>query len=560
MSFSQWSESDTVNIPICTVANKQETPTITSDGTGGAIIVWADYRTDAGNIYAQRIDSFGYVRWTSGGVAICTTQNKQLYPKIISDGKGGAIIVWDDQRTGNYSGNIYAQRINGNGQVLWTTNGVLVRNPVAYSPVITTDGDGGAIIAWRDDRAGSVDVADIYAQRIDSSGTLKWTPATGVPICTSAGQQLGAIIVSDDSGGAVIAWQYTRSDGTPNIYAQRVNSSGQVKWTANGVPIAVAAGYYQQSPSMINVNGGAIISWVDSRFTNRMIFAQRVNAFGAIQWTSGGFPVSNALWDISTSPGIVSDGTGGAIVAYVPQLDYYNSDIYAQRINNSGIRQWNDTTGIAVCSTSNAQDYPKLLSDGSGGAFIVWRDANNYDYNLYAQRINSLGVAQWALNGRPVTTAKWGQYSQNIVSARNNGLIVAWDDERNSYDQYNIYHDIYAQRLNANGTLTDVKDNEVFYRTFRLEQNYPNPFNPTTTIQLDIPKASFVTLKVYNVLGQEVATLLNEDKKAGRYEVKFSAEGGSASGGDGSKLASGVYFYCLTAGQFIETKKLILIK
>jgi len=65
---------------------------------------------------------------------------------------------------------------------------------------------------------------------------------------------------------------------------------------------------------------------------------------------------------------------------------------------------------------------------------------------------------------------------------------------------------------------------------------------------------------VYNVLGQEVATLLNEDKKAGRYEVKFSAEGGSASGGDGSKLASGVYFYCLTAGQFIETKKLILIK
>lgn len=85
---------------------------------------------------------------------------------------------------------------------------------------------------------------------------------------------------------------------------------------------------------------------------------------------------------------------------------------------------------------------------------------------------------------------------------------------------------------------------------FALHQNYPNPFNPTTTIKYELPKESFVTLKVYNLLGQEVATLVNENLKAGRYEVSFN----------GSKLSNGVYFYRLQAGEFCSTKKLFLIK
>jgi hypothetical protein len=85
---------------------------------------------------------------------------------------------------------------------------------------------------------------------------------------------------------------------------------------------------------------------------------------------------------------------------------------------------------------------------------------------------------------------------------------------------------------------------------FALEQNYPNPFNPLTVISYQLPIESWVTLKVYNVLGVEVSTLVNEDKKAGRYEAEFNA----------STLPSGIYYYRLTAGQFIETKKLILMR
>ena len=85
---------------------------------------------------------------------------------------------------------------------------------------------------------------------------------------------------------------------------------------------------------------------------------------------------------------------------------------------------------------------------------------------------------------------------------------------------------------------------------FKLHQNYPNPFNPSTTITYELPKASQVSLTVYDVLGREVSVLVNERRKAGVYEVKF----------DGSNLASGVYFYRMQAGDFVQSKRLLLLR
>jgi hypothetical protein len=86
---------------------------------------------------------------------------------------------------------------------------------------------------------------------------------------------------------------------------------------------------------------------------------------------------------------------------------------------------------------------------------------------------------------------------------------------------------------------------------FELDQNFPNPFNPSTNINYSVPKTSLVTIKVYDILGKEVAALVNEEKSAGNYSVQFSAN---------SNMASGVYFYRMQAGSFTETKKLILLK
>jgi len=85
---------------------------------------------------------------------------------------------------------------------------------------------------------------------------------------------------------------------------------------------------------------------------------------------------------------------------------------------------------------------------------------------------------------------------------------------------------------------------------FKLEQNYPNPFNPTTSIKYSLPEQEFISLKIFDILGKEVATLVNEIKPSGNYEVQF----------DASNLSSGVYFYQLRAGNFTETKKMLLAK
>jgi len=86
--------------------------------------------------------------------------------------------------------------------------------------------------------------------------------------------------------------------------------------------------------------------------------------------------------------------------------------------------------------------------------------------------------------------------------------------------------------------------------SFSLSQNYPNPFNPTTMIQYSVPKSGLVTLKVYNMLGQEVATLVNQQQQAGNYNVNFNA----------TRLASGVYMYRIQSGSFSSTKKMTYLK
>lgn len=114
----------------------------------------------------------------------------------------------------------------------------------------------------------------------------------------------------------------------------------------------------------------------------------------------------------------------------------------------------------------------------------------------------------------------------------------------------------------ASGFITDIREvrNNILPKEYYLYQNYPNPFNPSTTIKYSIPTSEFVSLKVYDLLGNEVVILVNEEKPNGVYEVEFSATGGSTSGGNAYNLSSGIYFYTLKAGKFSETKKLILMK
>jgi hypothetical protein len=571
-SQAQWSTDPTVNTAVCTAPNDQLTvgstqsgPTIISDGSGGAIIAWSDKRADVNDVYAQRLSVNGVAQWTANGVAICTATNAQAIPTMVSDGSGGAIITWADLRAGGSDWDIYAQRINGSGIVQWESNGVPIAIAANYQvrPTITSDGNGGAIITWADGRI--FPRVDIYAQHINASGLVQW-PTNGTVVSDSSGDWLKfPTIASDGSGGAIITWaDYRIGTDQPDLYAQRIDLNGVVQWTANGVAISTAPnsqGNFARgdSPAIVSDgNGGAIITWMDDRSnltTVSDIYAQRINVNGVVQWTTDGVAICTALSD-QWSPTLLSDGSGGAIITWSDSRTF-GEDIYAQRIDSSGSVQWT-LDGVQICSAASSQSYPTIVSDENGGAIITWNDGRGSTADIYAQHINASGAAQWAADGVVISTAASDQDLPTIVSDGLGGAIITWEDRRT---RSTTGTDLYAQQVNASGNLgivTTVDAEPGIVRDFVLQQNYPNPFNPSTTIQFGLASASGVTLKIFNLLGQEVATLINEKREAGQYSVQWNAR----------DLASGVYFYRLYAhptdvkqtGDYIQTKKLLLLR
>ncbi|MDP1675819.1 MAG: T9SS type A sorting domain-containing protein [Bacteroidota bacterium] len=437
---AQWSTNPAINNVISTATGEQTNSTIASDGSGGAIIVWQDSRSGTSyDIYVQKISVSGVVQWTTDGIAISTPANDQMYPTIVSDGSGGAIITWNDARSGNLD--IYAQKINAFGVVQWATNGIAISTAASdqTNPTIVSDGSGGAIITWADIRGGTY--YDIYTQRINASGAVQWT-ADGVVISNATNDQYLPTIAIDGSGGAIITWQDVRSGTDGDIYVQRINAAGIVQWTADGVVISNA--YYDQNNSRIvsDGSGGAIITWNDLRSgINNDIYAQKINSSGAVQWTADGVVISNAT-DGQTNPTLVSDGSGGAIITWTDYRSGTSYDIYAQKISVSGVVLW-AANGVAISTTTGEQFYPAIISDGSGGAIITWTDfRSGTNYDIYTQRINTAGTVQWKANGEPVSTATGSQQYSTIVSDGFGGAIITWIDFRNGTN-----YDIYAQRV-----------------------------------------------------------------------------------------------------------------
>jgi len=181
------------------------------------------------DIYAQKINSTGNVIWKANGTEICTANETQAVPQICSDGEGGAIITWTDYRN-QKDYNIYAQKINSTGNVIWNANGteICTEGGDQIFPKICRDGAGGAIITWEDSRG-------IYAQRINSTGYVKWI-GNGTAICTANNTQWKPQICSDGIGGAIITWEDLRN-GIYRTYARRIDVYGNPLWTTDGVPL-----------------------------------------------------------------------------------------------------------------------------------------------------------------------------------------------------------------------------------------------------------------------------------------------------------------------------------
>ena len=185
-------------------------------------------------------------------------------------------------------------------------------------------------------------------------------------------------------------------------------------------------------------------------------------------------------------------------------------------------------------------------------SFYNWNAGRVYDYSVSISNDNNnwISIVPQATS---VSNEEWTVEEFSPVNARY--VRVHFLNNNQS-----TWAGLWEAEIWGTSTTEIDPENNNLPSGFVLSQNYPNPFNPSTIISYSIPSASFVTLKIYDILGNEVATLINEEKTNGSYEVKFSTSGGSSSGSEVYNLPSGIYFYRLQAGSFVETKKMILLK
>jgi len=391
-----------------------------------------------------------HAQWAPAGVVISAGVSNQISPQSIPDGAGGAFVTWADTRSGN--SDIYAQRVNGQGVVQWLpANGVAVRAVTndQTDPRIVSDGAGGAIIVWVEGRNNGT--TDIYAQRIDATGAALWG-VNAIALCSATNNQQSIGAIPDGAGGAIVAWQDARggSSSVADIYAQRVDQGGTAQWTTDGVAVCIAADQ-QSLPVLVSDGaGGAIIAWSDHRSgTSKDIYARRVNAAGTLQWTADGVAVCTAASE-QDSPAITIDAAGGAIVTWSDARTSF-TDIYAQRVNGAGAAQWT-ADGVAVCGAANSQNDPQIVADNGGGAIVLWndgRDSGTTDVDIYAQRLNASGAPQWAADGVAVCAAANQQVFARMTADGGGGAVAAWMDTRSG----GLNYDIYAQRIKPAGTM-----------------------------------------------------------------------------------------------------------
>ncbi|MBN2056487.1 hypothetical protein JW905_16300, partial [bacterium] len=277
-----WVSDPAVNMKFYQTSADTEGHRIIPDGAGGYIMVWHNYDavTDS-DVFAQRIDSSGNLLWGVDGLAVCAEEAAQCYPKVCSDGSGGIFIFWQDQRTSpaNQWQEMFGQHVSAAGALLWDPAGVQFTEMEVwlYCPYTVPDGAGGCYLIYDGGTNGC------FCKRIDSSGSEVWAS----PVQVGAGLGWTSLKSEvDGEGGVYLTWVEERGSTSRDVYVQRLDSSGTLQWGAGGLCICAAADYQECSRLMYNtVAGGAFFMWKDHRdSSNNQVFIQKVSAAGGVNW------------------------------------------------------------------------------------------------------------------------------------------------------------------------------------------------------------------------------------------------------------------------------------
>jgi photosystem II stability/assembly factor-like uncharacterized protein len=337
----------------------------------------------------------------------------------------------------------------------------------------------------------------------------------------------GRIIATSDGGKT---WQVQFDNKNMTVFMDYVEMFNNNEGVALGDAVSISNALFT------TINGGQNWNKCESNILEWSAYdAWRMVDF--INRQTGYFCTSSQLINYKTD-----DGGTNWIKTSLP----YSSEILKFYNENYGMtvarRYINNQYNSILCITKNGGITCDSTNIGSTTAFDI-EFLPGEPSKVWMSRTNGLYFS-------PDSGKTWVDGNlYTTVAARINDIVFV--NKRIGWALSNHSPSVYRTENNA-GLATDVVTKETIPTKFSLNQNYPNPFNPSTTISYQLSAFSYVTLKIYDLLGREVTTIVNEYQQAGNYNSQFSILN--------SQMASGIYFYSLKAGNFAETKKMALIK
>jgi len=419
---------------------------------------------------------------------------------------------------------IWLIKTNAYGDTLWTKTFGGAYEEFGYSVQQTTD--GGYIICGSKAYAPS-GYRDIWLIKTNASGNTIWTKTYG-----GVFGETGRDIEQTTDGGYILVGNTYLSGNDYDIWLIKTNSSGDTLWTKT-----FGGDYSDFGLSVEQTNDGGYIVGGVLDYSNGVsvdIWLIKTDAYGDTLWTKifGG-----AMRNECNSVQQTTDG-GYILTGNTDKFPSSFRDVWVIKTNTLGDTLWTKTFG------GDYSDWGEEVQQTTDGGYIICGATESYgagNYDVWLIKINAFGNVVWT----KTIGGNSADYGGAVNLTTDGGYVICGRTASFGAGHVDVWLIKTAPDLSNLELTTDVVISD-----FYLHQNYPNPFNPTTTIKYLIPELSFVALKVYDVLGNEIEILVNEEKLIGSYEVEFNA----------AVLPSGIYFYRLQAGSFVETKKMVLMK
>jgi len=490
----------------------------------------------------------------NGNLSLNSAPQNEPSVRISRSNPNFVVAAWRDFRLGYIDPNIIRRigyTYSTNGGITWAAPQLLPDpNPEHTSqsdPVVTSDAQGNFYISSTSRKPVSGFNRDMLMYKSTNNGQTFFLHSTAVPGTGGAGEDKEWIfcdLVATNSTYNNIFITWTSFGPSPGIRFRK-STNGGLNWSAT---INV-----EDSP---NGQGSNVCSGTNNQIyvvwqSNGVKFDKSTNAgtsFGSdFQLSSvsstNGFPF--ICVDYS------NNATRGNVYVIWDDARSGNSDIWFQRSTNGGTN-WLSSPVRVNDVTTNTQFWPVIQCDNNGNLYAMYYDTRTgasqiNSYIAYSTDVGTTWVNQPMsdssfTNQEPNGDVRFGDYI--VVDAYNGKVIPVWTDQRKGFPNQEIYTANLSGIISVNTISTEVPS------SFKLYQNYPNPFNPSTKVRFDIPEYSFVRIVIYDPLGKEIANQVSRNLNPGSYETEFNR-------GD---LTSGIYFYKIEAGSFVETKKMILVK